>query len=114
MAKVLVVGFDPRKQVNSVHHVCSECNGVIDIYANHETEELKDKLVCPTCGAEIVVDEIVWQPPVDIADALSKQSTLQVVDNKCPVCGKRFGGQRPNYCSKCGQRVGFYRPRQEK
>ena len=103
MAKVLVVGFDPRKQVNSVHHVCSECNSAIDIYADND--ELKDKLTCPTCGAEIIVDEIVWQPPTDIADALSKRSAVDVVDKKCPVCGKKFGNQKPKYCSGCGQHI---------
>lgn len=105
MAKVVAIGMDPRKQVNTVYHVCSECNGHIDIYKNHETDELKDKLVCPTCGAEIVVDEIVWMPPTDIADAMSRQAPMEAVDKKCPVCGKKFGNQKPNFCGNCGQRI---------
>lgn len=103
MAKVVAIGFDPRKQVNSVSHICSECNSHISIY--DETGELKDKMTCPTCGAEIIVDEIVWMPPTDIADAMSKQSLLDVTDKKCPVCGKKFGNQKPNFCSNCGQHV---------
>ena len=105
MAKVLCVGFDPRKQVNSVHHACSECNSPIDIYVDHKTWELKDKLTCPTCGAEIIVDELVWMPPTDIADAMSKQAALSAVDKKCPVCNKKFGNQKPKYCSGCGQHI---------
>lgn len=104
MAKVVAVGFDPRKEVNSVSHVCSDCGAHLDIYADGE-DTLKERLTCPECKAEIVVDEIVWQPPVDIADALSKQSAISADGKKCPVCGKRFGNQKPNFCSGCGQHI---------
>lgn len=104
MAKVVALGFDPRKHVSTVSHVCSDCGTHLDIHADAEGT-LKEKVTCSGCGAEIVIDEIVWKMPSDIEQAMSKQTPVKADKKKCPVCKTNLGNVKPNYCRNCGQRI---------
>ena len=113
---VIMVGFDPRKAVNSVSYICSECHSHITP-TDEKTGQMLDKVVCADCEKELACGfDIEWQIPKDIAEAMGKQKPMKLVRPLkfsmiepyvvCPKCG--YQSQlllTYNYCPMCGQKV---------
>lgn len=115
---VIMVGFDPRKAVNSVSYICSECHSHITP-TDEKTGQMLDKVVCADCEKELACGfDMEWQMPKDIAEAMDKQKPMKL-DRPlkhshsgyepyaiCPKCGYRsYLLLKCNYCPDCGQRL---------
>lgn len=124
---VVQIGFDPRKPISTVSHICSECGSHVNIYEhypNGNIEEL-DTVMCDNCSTLLSAKyDTEWKPPKDIEEALKKQKprkvSIKVIPSeehcevysdtnivyKCPHCHKQLAcSVEIKHCYNCGQKL---------